>query len=303
MVQETLTMQAPGRQEIASARPAKPRRRETSASMMTLGVTVLVGCAWAIGRWGGFTAGSAMGYNLGLAGGIMMLLLFSYPLRKHFRFMHGFGPARYWFAVHMTLGILGPLFILAHSRFHVGSINAGIALASMSLVALSGIIGRFIYTRIHHGLYGHRANLKELQEQAGLNSKAVQSKLAFAPSVENALASFEADLTRPHRNPLRSTWNFVTLWMRRRVVLAQCVRELNQFYKTHARQHGWDRIKYQRRLKSARKLVAAYLMSVQQVAQFNTYERLFSLWHVLHVPFVYMLVLSAIAHVVAVHMY
>ncbi len=303
MVQETLTMRSPGRLETSKTAPAKPRKREVSASVMTLGVTVLVVCAWAIGRWGGFTAGSAVGYNLGLAGGIMMLLLFSYPLRKHIRFMHGFGSAKYWFALHMTLGILGPLFILAHSRFHVGSINAGIALASMSLVALSGIIGRFIYTRIHHGLYGRRANLKDMRELAGLSSQAVQSKLSFAPGVEHALATFEAALAKPQRNPLRSAWTFITLWMRRRVVLIQCSRELNQLFKAHARQQGWDRAKYLRRLKAARKLVAAYLMSVQQVAQFNTYERLFSLWHVLHVPFVYMLVLSAIAHVVAVHMY
>jgi hypothetical protein len=296
-------MQPPVRQAGGKEPAGKSRKREISASMMTLGVAALVGCAWAIGRWGGFTAGSTLGYNLGLAGGLMMLLLFSYPLRKHFRFMRGFGPAKHWFALHMALGILGPLFILAHSRFHVGSINAGIALASMSLVAISGIVGRFIYTRIHHGLYGHRANLKDLHELAGLNSKEVQSKLAFAPNVENALATFEADLAKPQRNPLGSAWVFVTIWIRRRIVYIQCARELNQLYKTHARNQGWDRVRYRRRLKAAKKLVSTYLLSVQQVAQFNTYERLFSLWHVLHVPFVYMLVFSAIAHVVAVHMY
>ena len=46
-----------------------------------------------------------------------------------------------------------------------------------------------------------------------------------------------------------------------------------------------------------------YLDSVQRVSQYAAFVRLFSLWHVLHVPLVYMLVLSAIAHVVAVHMY
>lgn len=300
---ETLMLQPSDRPDAAKPLAGKSRRKEVGASAMILGVTVLVGFAWAIGRWGGFTAGSKTGYNLGLAGGIMMLLLFSYPLRKHFRFMHGFGPAKYWFSLHMALGILGPLFILAHSRFHVGSVNAGIALASMSLVALSGIIGRFIYTRIHHGLYGHRANLKELHELAGLNSQEVQSKLAFAPSVEIALEKFEADLAKPQRDPLRSAWTFVTLWVRRRIVFIRCARELNQLYKAHARSQGWDHAKHQRRLKAAKKLVSVYLLSVQRVAQFNTYERLFSLWHVLHVPFVYMLVFSAIAHVVAVHMY
>ncbi len=296
-------MQAPLRLEAATTAPAKPRKREIGPAAMMLGVTLLVVCAWAISRWGGFTAGSETGYNLGLAGGIMMLLLFLYPLRKHFRFMHGFGPAKYWFAGHMTLGILGPLFILVHSNFEVGSINAGIALASMSLVASSGIIGRFIYTRIHHGLYGRRANLKELHELAGLNSKEIKSKLAFAPNVENALTTFAAALAAPPRDPLRTAWAFATLWLRRRIVFNYCARELNQLFKRHARLRGWDHAKYQRRLKAAKKMVSAYLLSVQQVAQFNTYERLFSLWHVLHVPFVYMMVFSAIAHVVAVHMY
>ena len=296
-------MQAPLRLEAATAAPARPRKREIGAFAMTLGVTLLVGCAWTISRWGGFTAGSDTGYNLGLAGGIMLLLLFLYPLRKHFRFMHGFGPAKYWFAGHMTLGILGPLFILVHSNFQVGSINAGIALASMSLVASSGIIGRFIYTRIHHGLYGRRANLNELRELAGLNSKEIESKLAFAPNVESALTAFEAALATPPRDPLRSSWAFATHWLRGRVVYFHCARELTQLYKIHARKKGWDHAKHQRRLKAAKQLVFAYVQGVQRVSQFNTYERLFSLWHVLHVPFVYMMVFSAIAHVVAVHMY
>jgi hypothetical protein len=30
---------------------------------------------------------------------------------------------------------------------------------------------------------------------------------------------------------------------------------------------------------------------------------MFSLWHVLHVPFVFMLVISGVVHVIAVHMY
>ena len=35
----------------------------------------------------------------------------------------------------------------------------------------------------------------------------------------------------------------------------------------------------------------------------SAYERLFALWHVAHIPFVYLLVVSAIVHVVAVHAY
>ena len=47
----------------------------------------------------------------------------------------------------------------------------------------------------------------------------------------------------------------------------------------------------------------AYLRTAQRLAQIHVYQRLFSWWHVLHVPLVWMLVATAIAHVIAVHMY
>jgi hypothetical protein len=42
---------------------------------------------------------------------------------------------------------------------------------------------------------------------------------------------------------------------------------------------------------------------VLQVAHFASWERLFSLWHVLHLPFVYLMVICALVHVFAVHAY
>jgi hypothetical protein len=288
---------------LAAAPAVKTARRQINHWFFVAGVGLLVALAWLMGRWGGFEPGSDTGYNLGLAGGIMLLLLFLYPLRKHFRFMHGLGSAKYWFAMHMTMGILGPLFILAHSRFQVGSVNAAVALGSMCLVAGSGIIGRFIYTKIHHGLYGRRASLQEMRARSGLSSQEVQSKLAFAPKVEETLSRFESVALKPRANPLAGAWAFVMLWVRAHFAYRHCARELRRLYKAHARERGWDHAKYQRRLDSADRLVQTYLRSTREVAHFSTYERLFSLWHVLHVPLVYMLILSAIAHVVAVHMY
>jgi hypothetical protein len=301
-MQDTLVLDAAA---VDQAEPSanKPNGRQASHWLFGAGVGLLVLIAWLMGQWGGFEPGSETGYNLGLAGGVMMLVLFLYPLRKHFRFMHGLGPAKHWFALHMTMGILGPLLILAHSRFQVGSVNAGVALGSMCLVAGSGIVGRFIYTKIHHGLYGRRASLEEMREQAGMSSREVQSRLCFAPKVEEALKRFEAVALKRHSNLLASAWAFGLLWLRAWHVYLNCVRELRRLYKAHAQKGNWDRIQYWRRLKAESHLVRAYLRSTREVANFNTYERLFSLWHVLHVPLVYMLILSAIAHVVAVHMY
>ena len=56
-------------------------------------------------------------------------------------------------------------------------------------------------------------------------------------------------------------------------------------------------------LHRTRYLIHEELMTVQRIAQFSAMERLFSWWHVAHVPFVYLMVLCAVTHVVAVHAY
>ena len=56
-------------------------------------------------------------------------------------------------------------------------------------------------------------------------------------------------------------------------------------------------------LQALLRTIDAVLRAAQQAAQFSTYERLFSLWHVVHLPFLCMLVITAIIHVVAVHVY
>jgi hypothetical protein len=41
----------------------------------------------------------------------------------------------------------------------------------------------------------------------------------------------------------------------------------------------------------------------RQIAAFRMYEGLFSLWHVLHLPLFFMLLIAGITHVVAVNVY
>jgi hypothetical protein len=50
-------------------------------------------------------------------------------------------------------------------------------------------------------------------------------------------------------------------------------------------------------------MVDAYVAALVKEAQFSAYERLFSLWHALHIPLFVMLLLTGILHVVAVHLY
>ena len=55
--------------------------------------------------------------------------------RKRFRFLQILGATRHWFRLHMIFGLLGPLLILYHSNFHLGSFNSRVAFYAMLLVA------------------------------------------------------------------------------------------------------------------------------------------------------------------------
>jgi hypothetical protein len=282
---------------------ARERRAVPRRWLLIPAVFALVGSAWLASRYGSYKSGSLLGYNLGIAGGVGLLFILLYPLRKRTRLLNALGPMKWWFAMHMACGVLAPFLILLHSKFHIGSVNAGVALISMLLVATSGFIGRFIYVRIHHGLYGRRMSLAELQAQVGFNSGEVHSKLGFAPRVEQWLREFEATAVERPKNVAHGMWRFLTLGVRARWVRRRCTQEFARAYRAHARAFQWDAAQQQRHLAGGKALIASFLAGAQRVAQFSRYERLFSLWHVLHVPLLWMMVFSAIAHVVAVHAY
>jgi hypothetical protein len=45
------------------------------------------------------------------------------------------------------------------------------------------------------------------------------------------------------------------------------------------------------------------LLATKRVAEFAGYERLFSMWHALHIPLIFMLAAAAVIHVIAVNVY
>jgi hypothetical protein len=275
------------------------RRRD---SLLYLGLAVAALAVWSISRLGLFTAGSDTGYWIGVAGGLCMLLLFTYPMRKHWRFMQRFGAGKYWFVLHMVLGVAGPLLILLHSTFRVGSINAGVALYSMLIVAISGVIGRFLYVRLHRDLHGEKLNLNELRK-AHARHDTPTTQLGFVPLVTQRLADFEREvLAEAGRRP-RLLHSLVAVPLHRMQVERTCREELKFKVIALGRTRGWSHDKTASLLRKSRFLVHQELMALQRIAQFSAWEKLFSWWHVAHVPFVYLMVLSALAHVVAVHAY
>lgn len=208
--------------------------------------------------------------------------------------MQGLGKLKYWFRIHMILGVLGPTLVLFHTTFRVGSVNASVALYCMILVASSGLIGKFVYTRIHKGLYGSRSSLKEAREELAGSTDSVKSKLHFFPKVEEWVNQFEYQSLEQKRGFLAGVWHFLSFDVRRIFLVWRCKKNIHQILGNGRMEDIAD---------DAVQLVASYLIQIQTVAQFKKCEQIFSAWHVLHIPLMYMMVATAIFHVIWVHMY
>jgi ABC-type multidrug transport system fused ATPase/permease subunit len=268
-----------------------------------LTLVVLVWGTWRISQLGLFASGDDMGYWIGVIGAVMMLVLLLYPLRKYFRFAHGWGNIRFWFWAHVLLGIFGPLLILLHSNFRTGSLNAAVALYSMIVVALSGVAGRFIFQRVNRGLLGEQTELSTLKGHVGMDREDVRSRLAFAPQVEERLRAFELSEMQLRDGPYAKARAVFWLPVLQYLTYRRCAKDLDAQLRTMATNQHWSKEDLKRRRHRAKRVVDHYLNSVVGVAQFSAYSFLFSLWHVAHIPFVYVLILTALVHVYAVHIY
>lgn len=266
-------------------------------------VVLLVALAWWIARAGYFKAGDDLGYWIGVAGGVLMLVLLLYPARKHLRLMRNAGRVKWWFWMHMIFGIGGPWLILVHSTFHIGSLNAGVALVSMLIVVASGVIGRFLFVRVRRGLGGGHASLNQLRERLGLAGTEARSMFAFAPDIEARLRAFEERELPGGSSASVPLWRLLGVPLRRWAEQRRCQALLDAQLAGFRGLEGWTPERGAQLQRRAQRMLRRYFESVLRVAHYSLFDRLFALWHVAHMPFVVLLAVSAIVHVVAVHAY
>jgi len=244
-----------------------------------------------------------IGYWLGIIGASLMAVLLLYPLRKKLRFMGYFGATRHWFRMHMVFGVLGPVLILFHSNFTLGSLNSNVALICMLLVAGSGLVGRYIHAKIYADLDGNRNTLRELTERARVTAEQRAHVAALVPGLLERITAFDKTVLEPPHGMitallLPAKLAFATRWEGWRLK-----RMIRRRLREQARKSPVVAKERKRLQAGMTRFAREHLRRVRKVAELNSYERMFGLWHLLHLPFFYMLVVTAIVHVVAVHMY
>lgn len=239
-----------------------------------------------------------IGIKLGMFGVGLLLLIFLYAVRKRIGWLSRIGKTRHWLDFHIIFGLTAPVIIAFHASFKFQGI-AGMAFWIMCAVALSGIVGRYIYAQIPRSLNSAELSLKELESlEQGLARELADQHLVPAahlepmfrmptatevrqmPAYRAMLIMFALDVARPFhiaRLRIRVLGFFATL-----TCLGGLLRSSNA---------ELERAILSARRKSALSKRIVFLSRTQQV---------FHLWHVIHRPFSYSFAVLAAIHIIVV---
>lgn len=266
-------------------------------------VTVIILYGWLTDLEDYITAEEGLGYALGVTGGSMMLILLLYPLRKRVRSMRRLGSIPTWFRIHMFCGIFGPILILYHSNFHLGSANSNVALFCMLTVAGSGLIGRYLYAKIHYGLYGSKATFNSLSIDVQDSLTDISPFISYAPDLNDKIMLYENKVLEKEPRLLPNIFRMIVLGISTRWTFIKSRLIISEAFRRYAKDKGWSRSQRSKEYKKVIARIKNHLSYVRKIAGYTFYERMFALWHVLHIPLFIMLVIAGTVHVIAVHMF
>ncbi len=108
--------------------------------------------------------GGTYGHRFGIIGSALMIVMLLYSVRKRAKPLRRAGAVGIWLDFHIFCGIVGPLFVILHSSFKVQGLVA-LSFWSMIAVALSGVLGRYLYRQIPRTRAGDELTLAEVEAE------------------------------------------------------------------------------------------------------------------------------------------
>ena len=241
------------------------------------------------------------GYWFGIIGTTCMAVLLLYPMRKRIRGMRNWGPVKQWFRFHMFLGVVGPVLIVFHSNYGLGSLNSRIAFFSTVIVALSGLVGRYFYSKLHMGLYGKKTSIVALRGDIDALRESSNGVRKIFPEISAELNQWEDRVLARGDSFLLALWHTITVSVEAQFHMLRLRKKVRQMVANAV--SGVEQRHITRLSRNLKDHIRMRALLMRKFAQFKTFERLFALWHVIHYPLFVFLLVSVTIHIVAVHMY
>jgi hypothetical protein len=269
--------------------------------LFSLAVAVGLYISWNNRNEGHLTPENGAGYWLGIIGSVMMAWLLLYPVRKRMRIFRSLGRVPSWFRWHMILGIVGPALILVHSNWKFESHNAIFATVVMLVVVVSGIVGRYLYTKVHMSLYGRKVEVRQILADTSFLKEVLGGDLPQTGQIMDEMRAFEARILAFRLGIIAQMVAFLMFGIRRAMFRSHVMRQFKALIASEGRRRGWSWSAKRKRQELIREHVELYFGAITKAARFSGFERMFAAWHVFHMPLFFLLVAAAIIHIIAVH--
>lgn len=240
----------------------------------------------------------SIGIKLGVLGTVLFFIIFLYALRKVIPWLGRFGTARHWMDFHVIAGVTAPVLIAFHASFKFQGI-AGFAFWIMLAVAISGIIGRYLYAQIPRSLNAAELSLAELRSNERELSEALLGQSLFT---ERQLARALQVPTAEHIkkiSPVRAIGEMIVADAGL-VFRVASLRRTSSPFVTKFISLGGLFSSGNRETEFVVRLVRQKASLSKRVVFLGQTQRVFHLWHVIHRPFSYAFAILAIMHIAVV---
>lgn len=223
-------------------------------------------------------------HGYGIIGSLMLLLLFLYSVRKRVRWFPKIGKLSTWLKYHMFLGVMGPVLITFHTTFKFNGI-VSISYWSMIIVMLSGIVGRYLYSKIPRTISGHEMALEDVQAENSEIAEKLREEY-HVPATVMADVENLGSFAREEQSDLRALFRLILGDLKRPFILRRLYRELKTV-------EGLDKSEYKR----VKRLTRQKVKITRKLTGLEVTHRLFHYWHVFHKPFAYVMIFIMFIHI------
>jgi len=229
-----------------------------------------------------------IGQSFGIAGLLLFLFMWLYPLRKAFGARRALGSVGAWMRFHTAVGLTLPLLIAVHAGWRFRGL-IGLGYLAMLIVSLSGIVGRYLYTRIPRSRSGLELSREEI---AGKRRSLVTD---IAASLDLDPASVERELTVAARPAAGGgAWATLKRLVSNDFARWRSIRRLRARWS--APRGGGPRID-RSVLDRAVSLARDEIRLSQQLELLDATQRVFRYWHVAHRPVSVTALFAVLVHV------
>ena len=237
-----------------------------------------------------------VGLRLGMIAFALFLIVYIYPLRKFWPWLGRQGNARHWLDFHVLMGITAPVLVTFHSAFKFSGL-AGVAFWIMVIVALSGVVGRYIYAQVPRRMNFAEVSLKEAKELSEKLGEQLRSLGILSPKDVESLIRLPSANEFEQMSLLTALWKMLLFDMEFPFRVWRLRQKMLWSHRKALSLVGLRRTQ-NAKLENAVATAREQIVLAKKILFLSKSREMLHLWHMIHRPFSYSFALLASIHVI-----